>query len=1039
MFSTFKKYWPLLVIVVLEMTLFVANFRSGTYLVGWDNLYPELNLSANFDRNVFAVWQEYRGVGLLDGMAHAANLPHTLFIWLLDFFLPTNLLRYLFVHLMHLLGGLGMYSLLKNAILKNKQSRRPISLVGALFYLFNLTTIQIFYAPLEVFLVHFAFLPWLIYTLLNYSRKPSLKSLVPFILFSILSLPQGFVPQVFIVYLLLVSLILLVEFLRERKQALVKIGVIILTIFCINAFWGLPYIYSAFNSSGVIREAKINQMSSGDVFLKNKARGTLEDVLLLKGFMLDVMEFDEKKYSYIMQPWRMHINSFLFSLTSSLFLVLALLGLGRILLKQKPFYPFAVTFVLSGIILGSNIWGIESLNTFIRTQFPIFGEAFRFSFTKFGVLFAFCYTILFSIGISFFVRNLTKIYPNLLGSTFLLIASFSLLIYAYPVLDGKFLFDKLRLSVPADYFQTIEFFKSQNSSERIAIFPQATFWSWRYRDWEYRGSDFFWYGIEQPTLDRAFDPWSRQNENYYWEMSYAVYSGNTGLLEKVLEKYHVNWIIVDGHVTNPMSPKALYFDELAELVVSSPKIKFAQKFGEIKVYRVDLEAPVNNYVFLAQNLPSVSPTYKWNNYDRAFIENNHYLSGIENSIYYPFRSVFTGKEQRELEFEIEEKENMFIFRKHFDVPENQYISVPSTDPKKYVWIDPNNLSHQKFLSPDIVLNSKFIEVYIPKINGYLSSWISPAEAVPQTEECQGSGKGKVENQIVENGDKKLLRLISIDTNNCSATFWLPNVPHNLGYIMTIEGRNIQGKKLVFWLENQNSRKPDIEIHLLNGKLSTSYIVQPPMEDDGVGYTLHFDNLSIGNEKTINDLGKITINPLPYEFLTNLSLRPINQESKPVVYYEVEAEHPNPSLYIVDTQYAIRNTEDEILVLSQAYHQGWKAYVITQNAKRKTQMLSLFVPFLGKELKEHVLVNNWANGWILDSRYPIHETKIVLIFLPQYLQYLGFFLLFAFGVLIFVGPRLPRLRHGEKPVIYYREKYGRGPKEEKTKQTDDPGN
>ena len=85
-FNFFKNKWPFFIIVILEIILFITNYKAGTFLVGWDNLFPELNITENLRRNLFAIWQEYRGLGLPDGMAHAANLPHTLFIWFLSLF-----------------------------------------------------------------------------------------------------------------------------------------------------------------------------------------------------------------------------------------------------------------------------------------------------------------------------------------------------------------------------------------------------------------------------------------------------------------------------------------------------------------------------------------------------------------------------------------------------------------------------------------------------------------------------------------------------------------------------------------------------------------------------------------------------------------------------------------------------------------------------------------------------------------------------------------------------------------------------------------
>lgn len=51
-------------------------------------------------------------------------------------------------------------------------------------------------------------------------------------------------------------------------------------------------------------------------------------------------------------------------------------------------------------------------------------------------------------------------------------------------------------------------------------------------------------------------------------------------------------------------------------------------------------------------------------------------------------------------------------------------------------------------------------------------------------------------------------------------------------------------------------------------------------------------------------------------------------------------------------------------------------------------------FLLKIVENYILVNNWANGWVLDSE------KLIIVFLPQYLEYLGFvFLIGTFVVIL----------------------------------------
>jgi hypothetical protein len=105
-----------------------------------------------------------------------------------------------------------------------------------------------------------------------------------------------------------------------------------------------------------------------------------------------------------------------------------------------------------------------------------------------------------------------------------------------------------------------------------------------------------------------------------------------------------------------------------------------------------------------------------------------------------------------------------------------------------------------------------------------------------------------------------------------------------------------------------------------------------------------------------------------------------------------------------------------IILFQSFHPGWKAYVIdntrcTMNTMgcRIQNWFNETFPFLfGKELENHILVNNWSNGWIIESTnlqinkstnqcnnetmQQCNNVTIVLFFLPQLLQCLGFALL-----------------------------------------------
>jgi hypothetical protein len=65
------------------------------------------------------------------------------------------------------------------------------------------------------------------------------------------------------------------------------------------------------------------------------------------------------------------------------------------------------------------------------------------------------------------------------------------------------------------------------------------------------------------------------------------------------------------------------------------------------------------------------------------------------------------------------------------------------------------------------------------------------------------------------------------------------------------------------------------------------------------------------------------------------------------------------------------------------------------------------PFVfGEKIDDHVLVNNWANGWAVDKltvdksdKVTKDNMKIVIVYWSQYLQYIGFVLLFLTPLLI----------------------------------------
>lgn len=988
-----KNRFSLIVILTFVFIIGLLNFRFNTYLTGWDNLHPEYNFVDNVRRSIFVAWQEYQGLGLLGGMGHAADLPRQLVLLFTSLFFPVNLLRQIYFFLMLLLGPLGLYFLLEKVFLVhlNRDRRKIVSLTGALFYLLNLATIQTFYAPFDAFVTHFAFLPWLFLVSFLLLQNSNRKTLALFLAVNIAALPQAYVPTIFLVYFSALTASLFLFSIQAFKQNLGRILQIIALTSAINAFWLLPFLSFTASNTQVTVKSKINQMVTEKNLLQNKRFGDLLNVASLRGFWFEYTDLDsDGNFAYMFSPWRDHFKKPLVPGASYFLFSIVVLGIFAAFRKKNQYrFPALFLFLFSFTLLANSTPPFSWFDS-VLYKWPLFAQIFRAPFTKFSILAGFAYAIFFAFGIAFVLNLVSKIplRSRVYGKIPIIICIGLMVFVTFPIFQGQLFYARERLKVPSDYFQVFDFFQQQDKNTRIANFPQPNFWGWTFYSWGYSGSGFLWYGIEQPILDRAFDVWGDRNENYYWEISYALYSRNLDLFESVLEKYQINWLMLDENVINPSSPNALYIDELRELISKSKKTTLVKDFDRIEIYHFQLNNPIKNYIFVAQNLPTVGPAYKWNNYDRAYSDNGNYFAATGNEqhatseAYYPFRSLFTNHLQTEIEFHVADNGEYFLFQQK--IPENVKdfeLKIPEFDKNELIWVDPQDLSKIRYLKPEVSIENSIVKLKVPKVDGYFSAKVDPINGpkISGPKNCnQLNQAGTVENKPISEEGKAFLQLMAKGATNCSASFWLPNLPHSLSYLITVKSRNISGKSLLFWLENLTARKADIETYLPgNSKFSEAYFIQPPMESNGLGYTLHFDDISIGSEQVINDLGEVTVNLIPYKFLSEISLQKAESDL-PVVLSGVDVKHPNPSLYEVEI-FKLESGQTSTLVLSQAFDSGWLAY------KSNNELF----PFLGQRIDSHVLVNNWENGWVLK---PDEAGKMVLVFWPQYLEYFGFVLL-----------------------------------------------
>ncbi len=970
------KGWPVLLLLAVEVLLFLTNFTPGTYLMGWDNIMPEFNVKANVMRSLVGVWQEYRGLGLYDGMSHIAALWHTLAIALVSFAVPQNMVRYFTTFSLHFLGGFGMYLLLKHLFGKinfklNHILADLLALSGSLFYLLNPATIQMFYTPLEAFNVHFGALPWLALTLLNFLDRGTKKSLFYFLLVTLATSAQFFVPTMLIPVTILL-IILCVSFKTFNSLHLKRIAIAALGFLVVNTFWLLPYLYGVPNHATQVGAAKINQMSSEEDFLRNQAFGDLQNVLTLKGFSLNFEDYAPNGQTiYLMETWR-NFWATPWAITISYALAgLMLLGVISTLVKRdRKILPFVLTLGLSFLILGNNLPLIRDATGFFRDHLPLLAEALRFPFTKFSLIYALGYSVLITYGLYLIIEFVEK-YHRRLPQLAVLTTILLILIYTAPSFEGYFISPYLRVKLPDEYNELFQFMNTQNPNARVAYLPQPSYWSWKFYRWGYRGSGFVWFGLPQSLLDRAFDPWNGQNENYYWESSQALYSKNAKAFAAVLSKYAVRYLLLDENLVTSGNDRALYTDEIKDLLSQNPDIKLVAKFGRLSLY--ELTALIeNNFVSLKTNLPAVNQKYNWTDNDVAYQQLGDYITqpttyNSQLTTIYPFRSLFTKRAVTEREFNV--------------VDNGLNLTISS----------PTEATSATISKKDLVYDSDKTQSLI-------------ASAVSQ---CGVLREGKT--SVTNEGDvsSNWLRLTSVNQTNCLSSN-TSQVWQRFGYLVEVVSRHVTGRPALFALINNSAKHTEIETYLpTSTNWQTSYFILPPLAHDGLDYNVYISNDSIGDKETVNDIKSVRFYTLPYEEMVNLR----NPNNTPLAsnsgaLYDFTVSHPNPAYYKINLQPTTYNLQPATLILNQAYDAGWvairiKPFSVLQPTTYNLQLLS-----------DHVLVNNWANGWTIKScelyvlgcrlgsknansqltTNNLQPTTIIIFFWPQLLEWLGFLIL-----------------------------------------------
>jgi len=975
--------FPLLLILIVSV-IAITNYTPHTYLTGWDNFQTDLNPWLGVKRSFDSVWQEGQSFGLVAGMGHAADLVRAISIFILSVVIPQPMLRYAFHILILILGVLGMYTALTYILgysQKNSNTKAsfvaPISFVGALFYLLNFASIQILYLPFESFSVMYGMLPWAVWSFFRIiNPKRTKKDWLIFFIINIAITPQAVSQQLFVTYGMLMSALSIgIIFSQRNLDTLKTIIVAGISILLINAFWILPQFYFLKTSGYVVQEAKANQLHTDNIFDQNLTKGNITDFLLMKGFHYDLL--DTGRGDAIFQPWKDYFNTPEVKLILYVLIGVTLLGIFS---KRKYHAAFLLAYLVTALMLLLDTPPFSIINEVLRTN-AFFSQIFRSPFTKYIIPYSFIASYLFAVGVETLV-SFEKRKRGQITALFSLLLGIIICIQALPAFTGNYFAKDLRVTIPQDYLDTIAYLNHEDKTKRIALLPEYTFWGWFQHTWGYIGSGFLWYGVEQPIISRTFDVWSQTSESYFWQMKYALESENISSVENILEKYSVGYILLDSSIIAfGGNAKTLQYEKTKELLSQSAKIHLISKSKNITLYTFESTVPSKNFVSVATKLPDVGPVIKTTNQDLAYSTYKTYQSSQDRTYqrYFPFLGLLSETRTMSPVWTIKENEKTVTLTTNLasTLSINHYSEVlPDSNPTKI--LDEKTDSIRQYEMPlTLTIENGTVTVTFPK---YTIDSIDIQNTTIQNYTNLGSiSLEKHPDGVIMSGNNGAQPNI---------TYTSPKLPQRYGYLFHINIEAPQKQLPYLNINDMTKKQRIIEDRLQTGN---EYYILPPHYQYGLGYMYTLYSYTYPHVPKTSKINALSLYLFPYEAIKNIQIRDQSPMDSTKISNAINVK--KLSYY----SYRVTDNPDsfDTLILHQSFHEGWKAYSLnttqcTSINGIQCHILNWFTetfPFLfGKEISQHILVNNWENGWVIDGK---KDHTISIFFLPQLLQWLGF--------------------------------------------------
>lgn len=943
-----------IILLAVAVAIFATNFDPNTYLLGWDNFNSELNPGLAVTQALSAGWSDFRSFGLVAGLGYATDLIHAISVWLMSFVLPAHTIRYFFHTILLAIGALGSY-----ALFTRLRIGRPFAFVGSLSYMLNFGTIQIFGLPYEPFSMFFGFLPWALLTWFGLMEQVNKKTLVAWTIANILLSGAFYVQTMFVVYAIVLGSMQILYIFEHRSQwrdVFKKTLLLWSILFLVNAYWILTQLYFLADAVSFVRDAKQTLLGWRIPFFQNKAHSSFMDFFTQTGYYNDF----EGKNGLIFAPWLSYLSQPVVRIGQLFIMAIMFIGILDGKNRYKRYFLLMLFVVAFALLMDLPV--LREINMFIR-QSPFVDQIFRSPFSKFVSVTSLAFGYFLALGVSAIGERIAQ--KKLIRYHLVACIGAVIIVLSFPIFQGQFFSPEVKVSLPNQYIQLFDFFRHQNTHARIALLPEMNVWGWYVYKWGYIGSGFLWHGIEQPIISRSYDVWSRTSENYYWELTNAISRENVDDLIRLFQKYNITYLIIDYSIK--INPEVVFkLQKIVQLIEGDPRIRTVAHFGTIDVYEFTDSYP--GAFALSQSLPNIGPQIYSINNDLAFKTNAFYQTNTKSGLdrYYPFLDLQTATFDPKKTWSIVEHTDSFEITTH--IPSDME-RIESTASETFV------------LEREGSVETIEMNISIQKVGNTLSVEF-PKIPIDQTNQSQPADCSIEQNKNPSRitVDKTADGTVHLSTSDGTKACWgyhYDTAQERYAYLLRVISENTSGVPVTMHGIEHTHQQVVLE-HQLNTE-SGPYFILPSGPPDGRGFSINFQNFSFRGTRSENLVSLPEVYLFPERTLQNIALE-AQKDSISVPVHPISNESIRslgPWGYILTS-----GASDSMLLFMQAFDPGWTAW------ERMPQF-----PYF-RRLENHVLVNNWANGWKIDNTTKQQNDKmtIVVFFWPQILQWIGFGLL-----------------------------------------------